>query len=111
MTRPDVAWWTDDVRPSADALGRRPFADRVARLIRQLAVHSSSTVLGLVGAWGSGKSTTIEYVLEALDGSGVRVSRCNPWALSGGDAVAADLIASIGAALPDAKGSKAARNS
>lgn len=109
MTRPDVVWWTDDVRPGTDALGRRPFADRVADLIRQLAGHSSSTVLGLVGAWGSGKSTTIEYVLDALDGSGVRVSRCNPWALSGGDAVAADLIASIGAALPDAKGTKAAR--
>jgi hypothetical protein len=111
--RPAAGWLIDDpVRAaSADALGRGPFARRVADLLDLVADEPTSTATGLVGAWGSGKTTTLNLVLGLLDPDRWAVARINPWALSGPDAVVSDLLASIAGALPveDSKG-RAARD-
>jgi hypothetical protein len=103
--RPPVAWLIDDpVRAaSADELGRGPFARRVADLLDLVAAEPTSTAVGLVGSWGSGKTTTLNLVLDVLDKDRWTVAKLNPWALAGPDAVVSDLLASIAGALPAAE--------
>lgn len=111
MTSTERPWWIDDAITtlSEDSLGRAEFAKRVADLITLLAGDQSSTVVGLIGAWGSGKSTTIHFIVQHLQGSAVRVSEFNPWALTGAEAVVAELLSSIRAALPDDATTQTAR--
>jgi hypothetical protein len=111
VAQTDRPWWVDDarVRSDADALDRAPFAARAATLIREFAADESSTVVGLVGGWGSGKTTTINFIVQDLRGSGVQVREFNPWALTGADAVVGELLASIGSAMPRSSKGRQAR--
>lgn len=52
-----------------DRLDRAAFAQTVATAINALAKQRSSTVIGLVGPWGSGKSSLIELVRAELGAS------------------------------------------
>ncbi|MDI2034155.1 P-loop NTPase fold protein [Paenarthrobacter nitroguajacolicus] len=47
-------------------------------LIENLADSNDSTVFGLVGPWGSGKTSVLNFITGALDDS-VKVVRFNPW--------------------------------
>jgi predicted KAP-like P-loop ATPase len=69
-------------------------------LLEQIRAGSTSTVLGLVGPWGSGKTSTVNLVIDGLDRQLWGVAQVNPWALSGPDAVIAELLAGVSAALP-----------
>lgn len=72
-------------RPTAhDSLGRRRFVARLADQVRLLPAGDSGYVLGLTGAWGSGKSQVIELLKEQLAGdAGIVVLELNPWYFSG----------------------------
>ena len=50
---------------SEDRLGHAPFADRVARVITSVDA-SNGYVIGIHGPWGSGKSTTLNFVAERI---------------------------------------------
>lgn len=48
-----------------DSFRRRPLAERLARLIEHAADGSSSTVFAVVGPWGSGKTSLLNFTREA----------------------------------------------
>ncbi|MBY5612227.1 hypothetical protein HFO32_25940 [Rhizobium leguminosarum] len=52
--------------PDDDVLGRSDFALALARSIDQLNVAKDGFVIGLIGAWGSGKSSVVELTLRYL---------------------------------------------
>lgn len=63
-----------------DRLGRRSFSETVARQISALPAKHGFTV-AVVGEWGSGKTSVLNMVAEALesDKDAVTVLRFNPW--------------------------------
>jgi predicted KAP-like P-loop ATPase len=78
-----ASWRSDNPlsNPADDLLGRAPFAKGVAAAIRGRQ-DPSSIVVGLYGPWGDGKSTVLNFVEAALDGSDVVVVPFNPWLIS-----------------------------
>lgn len=60
--------WTDEPVKTRDGdlFGRRGYARRVAHLIAQTHSWESSTVFGLTGPWGSGKTSLISLIQCAL---------------------------------------------
>lgn len=59
---------------SEDRLGHAGFAERVANVISNVDA-TNGYVLGLHGAWGSGKSTTLNFVVECIREHNELVSR------------------------------------
>ncbi|GIG93076.1 KAP family P-loop NTPase fold protein [Plantactinospora endophytica] len=100
---PGGNWWVDDPidKPSDDLFGRGPFVARAVALLTQIGSRPSSTVVGLVGPWGSGKTSTIQMIVAALAPERWGVSWINPWALSGPDAVVTELLGAIRTAVPE----------
>jgi hypothetical protein len=98
----DSNWWVDDPidEPSEDLFGRGPFVARAVALLDQISSRPSSTVVGLVGPWGSGKTSTLQMIVAGLNSDRWGVTWINPWALSGPDAVVTELLGGIRAAVP-----------
>lgn len=87
---PDRAHWTDeplDVAAS-DPFGRGSFVNTVVSRIQLAQAADPSTVFGLVGAWGSGKSSILARVREGL-AEDWSIADFTPW--SSGDAAAMSL--------------------
>jgi hypothetical protein len=78
-----------------DSLDRALFVDRARELLEQVGRHPESTVVGLVGPWGSGKSSTVNMIEEGLDRPRWGVARVTPWGLSGPDQIVAELLAAV----------------
>ncbi|WP_405059620.1 KAP family NTPase [Kribbella sp. NBC_01505] len=78
--------WSDDPIESRadDAFDRAGYADRAADLIATSHSSASSTVFGLSGPWGSGKSSMVAMITESLEQryAGWKVVRFTPWATS-----------------------------
>ncbi|GAA3346684.1 hypothetical protein GCM10020358_58610 [Amorphoplanes nipponensis] len=96
-------WWADDPisSPGEETLGRREFVDRLVAMFAEIGTQSSSTVLAVVGPWGSGKTSTVNLVLEKLDEKRWGIARLNPWALGSAEAIVAELLGAIRSALPE----------
>ncbi|WP_165612135.1 P-loop NTPase fold protein [Mycolicibacterium setense] len=62
-----------------DELDRKRFADMVAARINACAPRQNSAVFGLVGPWGSGKTTLINFIEDRLE-SDWQVATFSPWA-------------------------------
>lgn len=92
--------WSDDPIESAerDRFGRSPFARLVAQAVDGIPLGSSSTVFGLVGRWGSGKSSVAAMVSEFLPETWI-VQRFTPWAASGIAGLQLEFVAALDAAL------------
>jgi len=89
--------WSDTVRdPSApDDLGRQAFVDSVVRRIGRSKASNSSTVFGLVGPWGSGKSSVIARIRAGLDEDWV-VTEFAPWSTGDSAAMALEFVNTLG---------------
>lgn len=99
--------WRDDPIQGAldDRLARVDLARRVATLVTETYSPDSSVVHGLVGPWGSGKSSVLaltQLELEALDEEWAIV-RFSPWATSDLNSLLAEFHGAIVEALPDSK--------
>lgn len=96
----DAPSWSDEpvTRVSQDAFGRAPFATLVAQSIDAIPLGSASTVFGLVGTWGSGKSSVAGMVADSLPGSWT-VQAFTPWAASGVAELQLEFVAALDAAL------------
>jgi len=92
--------WSDDPLSATpeDDLGRGPFIASVAAQIDLVGARDSSTVFGLVGEWGSGKTTILKGVRNLLASDWI-VADFTPW--SSGDAAAMPLefVATLADAL------------
>ncbi len=99
--------WADDALTddADDQLDRLRFADRVAQVIRNSAPDDSSAVYGLVGPWGDGKTTLINFISNRL-ADPWKVVRFTPWAASDVDALLGEFFATIASALPEEGGSR-----
>ncbi|MFD7788578.1 P-loop NTPase fold protein [Streptomyces nojiriensis] len=75
----------DPVNTSGDELDRRTYADHAVRVLNRVRRDSESSVVALVGPWGSGKSSVLEMIKESIDGSDPennkewRIAEFNPW--------------------------------
>ncbi len=67
-----------------DLLDRRLFARQVVEVLEHVQKEQSSTVLALMGPWGSGKSSVLKLVTEKLQApkSPWTVAHFNPWEFS-----------------------------
>ncbi|WP_162243035.1 KAP family P-loop NTPase fold protein [Microbacterium sp. Root322] len=103
--------WSDDPVHSSDQdqFGRSPFAALVAETIDAVRLGSASTVFGLVGPWGSGKSSVAAMVREALPSTWITTS-FTPWSASGTAELQLEFVAvldkALGGALQDKKRAK-----
>lgn len=65
-----------------DKLGRQAFAKQVSEVCKNVAAESSSSVIALVGSWGSGKTSILSLAEKELLKSKWSVTEFNPWLLS-----------------------------
>lgn len=69
--------------PAADRLARTRLASVIAREVKR-APRAGGFTMAITGAWGSGKTSLVNLVLDKLDSSsGVEVVHFNPWFFSG----------------------------
>ncbi|MBB4983031.1 KAP family P-loop NTPase fold protein [Streptomyces nymphaeiformis] len=98
------SYFRDDPDPANDSLERRSFAQSVVGALAQVRQQSKSSVAGLIGPWGSGKSTTLSMVLDGLkDGQDVdwTVVELNPWLYSDTESLQLGFFVALREALPD----------
>ncbi len=84
-----------------DVLNRKRLATQLARAIRDLAEETESAVVGLVGPWGSGKSSLLGQIETDLASSDWYIGHHNPWAYSDFAGSAAGFFASLRDAVPE----------
>ncbi|NQX29536.1 AAA family ATPase [Microbacteriaceae bacterium VKM Ac-2854] len=115
-------WLNDDpVDGSAsapDQLGRAAFADAATNVLGRLAERGNSSVVALIGPWGSGKTSVLEMVkahLRADDDGRPQITaewitvEFNPWYYSDLASLQAGFFRELGASLPQKPSWKAAR--
>src|ERR1700733_15039296 len=92
--------WTDDALKSEadDRLDRKRFVDMVAGRIDACELGQKSTVFGLVGAWGSGKTSLIQFILERLTVNW-KVEFFSPWASNNGTGLQLEFLAALASLL------------
>ena len=92
--------WSDEPIDGVheDSFGREPFANLLAQTIDRVQLGAASTVFGLVGRWGSGKSSVAAMVGEMLPRTWV-VQSFTPWAASGTAALQLEFVAALDAAV------------
>lgn len=62
-----------------DKLHRTNFSDLIVNTIKNIPTNSESIVIGVIGGWGTGKSTIINFCEADLNEIGIKVFRFNPW--------------------------------
>ncbi|GAB1644191.1 P-loop NTPase fold protein [Krasilnikovia sp. MM14-A1259] len=94
-------FWSDEPIESndEDLLDRDRFAVRVAQLIDEVGSAGRSTVFGLVGPWGGGKTSLINLAVNRLLKPWVPV-RFTPWAASSVTDLLMEFFSTIASALP-----------
>ena len=87
-------------RREEDVLGRRTFAEALARAIKGWSGRES-LVLALYGVWGNGKSSIKNMVIDVLktESSNVHVVDFNPWQLANRPTLSAAFFDEVGVAL------------
>ena len=69
-------------RRKDDRLGRSAFAESVAKRIQDVPAQHGFTI-AVTGEWGSGKTSILNMVAEALEDEKIPVLRFNPWLFGG----------------------------
>lgn len=92
--------WADEPlsAETEDELGRAPFVETVTKQIDRAAANDPSTVFGLVGEWGSGKTSIIEQVRPKLSADWV-IADFTPWSSGDASAMSFEFVATLADAL------------
>lgn len=97
---PEDPLWTDDAIDSDDDddLDRKRFADMVAARMDACVPGQKSTVFGLVGPWGSGKTSLINMVRRRL-GDDWKIAVFSPWASDTAAGLQFEFLAAVASLL------------
>nr|BFF24996.1 hypothetical protein GCM10025732_29610 [Glycomyces mayteni] len=102
--------WSDSPITSRDKddFGRASYAAHTAKLIAKSHSWEDSIVFGLTGPWGSGKSSMLNLIEEALEEAEGDwcIARFTPWATGDVAGLLGDFYASLNSALPEDPKSK-----
>nr|WP_239528508.1 P-loop NTPase fold protein [Microbacterium esteraromaticum] len=97
----------------ATSLGRADFLQRVWELVDEARDHSSSTVFALVGAWGSGKTSMLDWLRDKAtgesDGTPWSVIQFNPWDYPDSESLQLGFFASLRNSFGEDKWAKASK--
>lgn len=105
-------WHDDPIETVAqDRLGRAAVAERLAGLIGDGHSAESSTVYGLEGPWGCGKSSVIAMIITTLRSrpEDWKVVAFTPWATTGTDGLLSEFFAALASAAPETADKKRLR--
>lgn len=109
----DGTAWTDEAIRwrKHDTLGRSSYAQRASELMHTTHSFESSAVFGLSGPWGSGKTSLVNMIVEALQSEHPEwaVARFTPWATSDVSGLLGEFYSSLAEALPKKKGRQVRR--
>ena len=84
----------------SDLLSRGTYADQVAELVSHVWRQTPSGVLALVGPWGSGKTSLLNFVRTRLNECRrFQVVEFNPWMVADIPSLVADFFATLLSAL------------
>jgi len=86
-----------------DRLDRDLFAKQVAEVCKNVAGESASSVVALVGPWGSGKSSLLSLVADNLKKDKWSVAEFNPWLLSDVESLMRSFFDEVIEAIPTNK--------
>jgi hypothetical protein len=92
-----VAYSTDAALEdiSGDRFDRAPFANRIAQTIARRTDHACLAI-GIYGAWGDGKTTTLNFIRGSLKNEGnIIFIPFNPWRIAGEDALLESFFATL----------------
>ena len=96
--------WVDEALTDVadDAFERSDSASRAAALIMRTHSWDSSTVFGLVGPWGSGKSSFANFICSGIRQAdeGWEIVQFTPWATHDAASMMAEFYAALASALP-----------
>ncbi|WP_344358965.1 KAP family P-loop NTPase fold protein [Brachybacterium phenoliresistens] len=102
LARKTKSLYADDANGlDRDVLNRKRLAVQLGRTVRDLAEETESAVVGLVGPWGSGKSSLLSQIEEDLGEHDWYIGHHNPWAYSDFAGSAAGFFASLRDAIPE----------
>ena len=90
----------DPIAAKDDRIGRDRLAIQLARTITTVADHSHSSVVALVGPWGSGKTSVVEQIREKLRDEGWYLANHNPWSYSDYSGTVLGFFSAIRDAVP-----------
>lgn len=90
---------------SQDRFRRQPFAELLARQIVALPGEDSH-VIGLLGSWGSGKTSIINLASKVLEQNGIAVVHFNPWLFSTAEQLTTSFFKEVAAQLTEDKDKK-----
>jgi hypothetical protein len=110
MARPDYLADAPVCSPADDLLGRATFAQNLAGALLAMP-RDTGFVVGLHGAWGTGKSSLINFILHYLAesaGDDVVTVRFNPWWFSGEGDLLVSFLSQFAAALSSSESKKTA---
>lgn len=84
--------------PDEDTIGRNSFAQSFAKQILSLDT-SKGSVVGVLGAWGSGKTSFINLARNALNQGSITILDFNPWMFSGTEQLMQSFFSELSAQL------------
>lgn len=85
-----------------DRFRRAALAAQVADVLAAMAADGRSSVVAVVGPWGSGKSSLLALVKKALrTNTAAQVVDFNPWMVGSVEALVRDFFATLMSAIPD----------
>ncbi|KAB7739767.1 AAA family ATPase [Nostocoides sp. F2B08] len=88
-----------------DKLGRQTIVNQLLRAINTVTGNEESSVIAVVGRWGSGKTTVVNAALTSLS-SDIQITHFNPWSYSSADAAVAGFMRNIQELFGDEKNAK-----
>lgn len=95
---------SDDARDGTperpDELGRQTFTGHLTGLLDNVRIQSDSSVLALIGDWGSGKTTVLQLLTKKLDPTTWLVGTFNPWSYPDTAALQRGFFAELASTLP-----------
>lgn len=91
--------YTSDGHPEKDEFQRKDFAKRVVNTILAQPL-GQCLVVSIVGPWGSGKTTVLDYIREEISGRTASEGTCqiapfNPWRFAGEEALLYELMEAL----------------